>query len=315
MTGYDKLVLVTRKTRLQELIERFNSHGQARFYIEHAGGDFAEYEQEDAVYRRALDATIAEVRGDLKLHVLERALVSTFMFSGHDVVVVLGQDGLVANVAKYTGQQPIIAVNPDPSRHAGVLLPYRPAGLAGALARVIAGRERVRRVTLAEAVLGDGQRLLAFNDIFVGVRTHTSARYRLRIGERGEMQSSSGIIVSTGAGATGWMSSVYQMAARLNRGDRAAAIAPPRFAWEDRRLAFVVREPYPAAPFQADLVDGLVDEHGELTVESLMPAGGVIFSDGMEDDFMQFTSGSIARIRAAAQQACLACPEPAPHRA
>ena len=37
---YKKLVIVTRKTRLQELVERFNTRSQAKFYIEHAGGDF-----------------------------------------------------------------------------------------------------------------------------------------------------------------------------------------------------------------------------------------------------------------------------------
>ena len=42
MASYEKLVLVTRRTRLEELIERFNTRGQAQFYIDHAGGDFAD---------------------------------------------------------------------------------------------------------------------------------------------------------------------------------------------------------------------------------------------------------------------------------
>ena len=37
----EKIVLVTRKTRLEGLIERFNTRAQAKFYIEHSGGDFA----------------------------------------------------------------------------------------------------------------------------------------------------------------------------------------------------------------------------------------------------------------------------------
>ena len=47
---FEKVFVITRKTRLAELVERFNTVGQARFYIEHAGGDFGEYEREDAVY-------------------------------------------------------------------------------------------------------------------------------------------------------------------------------------------------------------------------------------------------------------------------
>lgn len=53
---FNKTVMVTRKTRLEELIERFNTRSQAKFYIEHAGGDFADYEKEDDAYRRALEA-------------------------------------------------------------------------------------------------------------------------------------------------------------------------------------------------------------------------------------------------------------------
>jgi len=55
---------------------------------------------------------------------------------------------------------------------------------------------------MARARLNDGQELLALNDLFIGRRTHVSARYALRVGDYVEDQSSSGIIVSTGAGST-----------------------------------------------------------------------------------------------------------------
>jgi hypothetical protein len=67
---------------------------------------------------------------------------------------------------------------------------------------------------MARATLGDGQSLLAFNDLLVGRKTHVSARYHLIMhGRRSEDQSSSGIIVSTDAGFTGWLSSVLNGAA------------------------------------------------------------------------------------------------------
>ena len=50
---YEKLVIVTRRTRLEELIARFNTPGQARFYIEHSGGYFGDYEREHDAYRRS----------------------------------------------------------------------------------------------------------------------------------------------------------------------------------------------------------------------------------------------------------------------
>src|ERR1700757_5098378 len=123
---YKKLIVVTRKSRLQELVERFNTRSQAKFYIEHAGGDFADYEREDDAYRRSLDVLQRSLEFDIPQQLVDRSLVPTFQFSGNDLVFTLGQDGLVANTAKYVGNQPIIAINPEPSRFDGILLPFSP---------------------------------------------------------------------------------------------------------------------------------------------------------------------------------------------
>ena len=50
----NKIVLVTRPTRLAELVIRFNTVSQAHFYVEHQGADFADYLREDKTYHRAL---------------------------------------------------------------------------------------------------------------------------------------------------------------------------------------------------------------------------------------------------------------------
>jgi NAD kinase len=309
MTSFDKIVLVTRKTRLQELVERFNSRGQARFYIEHAGGSFADYAAEDETYARSLDALHRALDLGLRVQTLERAIVPTFLFAPSDLVVAVGQDGLVANVAKYAGAQPIVAVNPDPARFDGVLLPFAPQQARGAVARMLEGKARVREVTLAEARLADGQRLLAFNDLFIGARSHVSARYAIRIGgavggdaDHGEVQSSSGVLVSTGAGSTGWLSSVFNMAAGVAAFTGGQAGAPPSLTWEDPRLLFVVREPFASKHSSIRLVAGTIEPGRALTIESHMPTGGVIFSDGVPADAMAFDAGATATISAAAQR-------------
>lgn len=302
---YEKLVVVTRRTRLEELITRFNTPGQARFYIEHAGGDFGEYEREHTAYQRALDRLRRDLELGLPRQFLDRALLPTYTFGPVDLVVTVGQDGLVANTAKYAGAQPIVGVNPDPLRYDGILLPFAPEETRMAVTRVLEGKASSRLVTLAEAQLADGQRLLAFNDLFVGARSHVSARYRLRAAGREEVQSSSGLLVSTGAGSTGWMSSVFNMAAGVTRFAGGQAGAGLRLDWEDRRLLFAVREPFRSRHSAVDIVAGLVEADGALEVESLMPSGGVIFSDGIEADFLEFNSGAVARIHPAAQRARL----------
>jgi hypothetical protein len=286
-------------------VERFNSRAQAKFWIERAGGRFGEYEAEDDAYRRSLERIRRDLSLGLPMQEMDRGFVPTYLFSRRDVVIAAGQDGLVANTAKYVGAQPLLGVNPDPERFDGVLLPFSPAGAGEGVRRTLEGKAAVREVTLAEATLNDGQRLLAFNDLFLGPRTHTSARYRIRFGDREEFQSSSGIIVSTGAGSTGWLSSLFNMAAGLSAFAGGKPGSPTTLSWEDRRLVFVVREPFVSRHSAATLTAGLIPDGTYLTIESTMPADGVIFSDGIEKDALSFTSGLMARVGVAAQRARL----------
>lgn len=302
---FKKLIIVTRKTRLEELVARFNTKSQAKFYIEHAGGDFADYEREDDAYRRSLDVLRQSLEFEMPQQFVDRSLVPTFQFQKDDLIFTLGQDGLVANTAKYVGNQPMIAVNPEPARFDGILLPFTPEDARAAAERVLLAKAFIRDVTLAEVTLNDSQRLLAFNDLFIGARSHVSALYRISYGEKRETQSSSGVLVSTGAGSTGWISSVFNMTTGVARFCGGKSGAPVRLRWEDRNLLYVVREPFLSRHSQVSMVAGKLPEGQELKLESLMPSGGVIFSDGMEADFLNFNSGATAKIHAAAQRAHL----------
>ncbi|MEO8699898.1 MAG: NAD+ kinase [Kofleriaceae bacterium] len=299
---YEKIVFVTRKTRLQQLVERFNSKGQAKFYIEHAGGDFADYLREDDAYARSLEVLHRNLDLGLKVHQITREIVPTYLFAPSDLVVAVGQDGLVANVAKYVGAQPVVPINPDPARFDGVLLPFKPYQARAAVTRVLDSTAKIRSITLAEARLADGQRLLAFNDLFVGARSHVSAMYELAVGGKREIQSSSGVLVSTGAGSTGWLSSVFNMAAGIAAFTGGTSGQAMQLGWEDPRLVFVVREPFASRHSHTSVVAGVVAPGESLGLESLMPAGGVIFSDGVVDDALEFNSGAIVAIGAAAQR-------------
>ena len=63
---------------------------------------------------------------------------------------------------------PIVAVNPDPSRIDGLLLPFRTAQAVNAVRQVLDGRVLSIQVTMIDAKLNDGQSMLAFNDLFIG---------------------------------------------------------------------------------------------------------------------------------------------------
>ena len=301
-------IIVKGRTRLESLIERFNTRLQAKFYIERSGGDFLDYEREHDSFHTALDAVQRNLARTLKNKLVDRSFLPSFIFSADQLVITVGQDGLLANTAKYARGIPMIGVNPDPLRYDGVLLPYTVDTFLDGVAQVIAGTANMRTASLAEARLNDGQRLLAFNDLFIGISDHTSARYRITYKGTTEEQSSSGILVSTTAGSTGWLSSVFNMANGIIRSSNEKAKAKrPRKLGEDE-LFFVVREPFLSQRTQVGLTLGSVRAKVPLTIESLMPDRGVIFSDGIGADHLNFNSGSIAAIGLAPEKASLVIP-------
>jgi NAD kinase len=301
-----KIILVVRQTRLDELIARFNTEGQARFYLEHLGADFSDYKLEDTMYKSAVIQAQQQLGTLGRLQVLDRSFIPNFLFGQDDTVVVLGQDGLVANTLKYLDEQLVVGINPDPSRWEGVLLPFRVGDLMKVLPEVLAGRRAVSEVTMARAELNDGQVLYAVNDLFIGARSHISARYRISSGKEEEQHSSSGIIVSTGLGSTGWFRSLMAGAAAIASalsGQEVKAAAP--FRRDAEYLYFTVREPFPSTTSQAGLVIGKVTAGEPLTVVSLMSESGVIFSDGIESDYLEFNAGTRAVIAPAAKKGML----------
>lgn len=297
----NKIILVIRTTRLEELVARFNTVAQAKFYVEHLGADFSDYEVEDWTYKQALGEAQAQLRDLGRLQVLDRHFLPNFIFGRDDTIVVLGQDGLVANTLKYLDTHPVIAVNPDPARWDGVLLPFQIGDLTGIVKEVFKGSRPVREITMARAELNNGQRLYAVNDLFVGQRTHLSARYRIDIGADSEQQSSSGIIVSTGLGATGWFKSIMAGVTGIGQvlGHPVNADIFRTFTWEANYLYYTVREPFPSRSSSTRMVFGELTAEKPMTLVSQMPENGVIFSDGIEQDRLEFNSGTQALITVA----------------
>lgn len=294
-----KIVLVIRKTRLENLVRKYNTIEQAKFVIEHSGSDFSDYILEDSLYKKAVSSLVSALEQIGIVQVLDRDFISNFIFGRDDIIVTAGQDGLTANVLKYLDNQPVIGVNPDQERFDGVLLPFKVKDVSKVVIDLINNERNFKEVTLAKVSLNDGQSLLGVNDIFIGQRTHTSAQYILSQKNKEERQSSSGIIISTGLGSTGWFKSILRGASGIagscvNKHIELTQIDD--FKWNSDFLYYTVREPYPSKWTKADMVFGKVEKRTSLKIQSLMPENGVIFSDGIESDYLEFNAGSCAEI-------------------
>ncbi|MHC4778169.1 MAG: diacylglycerol kinase catalytic domain-containing protein [Planctomycetota bacterium] len=298
----NKIVLVVRETRLDGLVKRYNTLGQAKFYVEHLGADFSDYLLEHDNYKRAAALAESALRRLGRIQVLERRFLPNFVFGKNDLVVALGQDGLVANTLKYLDGHLTIGVNPDPDRWDGVLLPFLVEDLDEVVRDVFKDRRPSTSISMARAELTDGQTLHGVNDLFIGARTHVSARYAIDTGGRSENQSSSGIIVSTGLGSSGWLKSVLAGAKAISGALTGAHSAPGgtgEFRWDADYLYYSVREPFPSRTTGASIVLGKVTSSVPLTITSHMSGNGVVFSDGIESDFLEFNSGMTATITVA----------------
>jgi NAD kinase len=282
-------VIVTRATEYEELLRRHGTREQARFFLASRGRQIEEVEERHRTLRAAVDAVLAAVPLRWRRALVPRADLDRFLFEPEDVVVAVGQDGLVANVAKYLDGQVVIGVNPSRALFDGVLVQHAPEEARHVLPLAAEGKGRVEARTLVEARTSDGQRLVALNEIFVGHRSHQSARYALQLDDRRERQASSGLIVATGTGATGWARSI-------TRARREAVPLPPPAS---RDLIFLVREAFPSVTTGAALTEGTLAPGAALRVTSEMNDGGVVFGDGIEDDHLDFHWGQDVTIEAA----------------
>lgn len=290
-----KLVVITRRTRYQELLHQYGTRGQAEFYLRHLGESFSHYEQEHKALNAAYAGVMETARAVGRVQMLERAFLPSYRFAPDDIIIVAGQDGLVANTLKYLSGQPVIAVNPLPQTFDGVLLPFRPDELAGVLRRQLHNRFTVKSITMARVSTNRGEQLLAVNDLFIGSAGHASARYGIFVGSQQEQQSSSGVIVSTGLGSTGWLRSVLTGASAV-AGQPAHPELQAGFPWDSNFLYYSVREPFPSKTSATSLVFGKVDAAVPLRLQSRMAQRGVIFSDGIENDFIDFSAGTLAEV-------------------
>ncbi|WP_457255521.1 hypothetical protein [Pedococcus sp. P5_B7] len=288
-----RVVVVHRRTELEALLDRHGTRGAAEFFLRQRGRDLAGVEAAHEAQAEALREVAGAVPGDWRRGVVERADLPRFLFAADDVVVVVGQDGLVANAAKYLDGQPVVGIDPWPGAGAGGLVHPAPAHLRHVLLQASSGAAAVQRRTMVQASTDDGQRLLALNEVFVGHQSHQTARYRLAVDDLTERQASSGLVVSTGTGATGWCAS---LAAERHSG---LALPTP----EDGRLAWFVREAWPSPTTGTALTEGLLTA-GTLGLEVLSDRL-VVFGDGMENDNLELSWGQRIEVGLAAQTLAL----------
>ena len=139
-----RVVVVSRPSERDELLLRHGTLQQARFFLESRGQRLDDVLARHEVLEAALHAVTAAVPARWRRARVTRHELDRFLFEPDDVVVAVGQDGLVANVAKYLRGQPVIGVNPSTALYPGVLVRHPPRGGGRSAGHVRARRAAVR---------------------------------------------------------------------------------------------------------------------------------------------------------------------------
>lgn len=195
-------------------------------------------------------------------------------------MLTLGGDGTFVKAAHFVENALILGINSNPKTSEGALTSID-IGEIDKIKYVNQSKYQVIERQRADIIL-NGKTLeeKAVNEVYIGAASqfHTS-RYKIKFKQKEEEHRSSGIIVSTGTGSEAWF---------LSAGGKP-------FHYNERKLRFIVREPYVGKKvFIPSLLDGEFFEGERLIVESTRDFGGII---AINDSTYEFNTGDIVEVK------------------
>jgi NAD kinase len=185
-------------------------------------------------------------------------------FKGKDLIISVGGDGTVLNTSHYTLDETPVLIVKSTKGSTGELCEIDADNFENALEKILTGNFKIEKWTRAEGCFGK-RKIFALNEIYVGTRFNPSmARYELAHKDKSELQMSSGVVVTTGTGSTGWYANI--------------PVIGKAFPKDAKELRFCVREPKVAATYA--MLHGVLLPGEILRIRSKMNIDGCISFDG-----------------------------------
>lgn len=281
-----RIVLVRRTTEYESLLKEHGTPQMAAFKLKQKGLELEEVERLHHLVLAASAHVLGAVPTTWRKAWVLREELDRFRFDPSDVIMAVGWDGLVPNVAKYLTGQPVFGVNPFSA--AQQMMKWGPIAASKIYKDLDAVlKDHVEDRTMVKVTLSDGRSLVAMNEIFCGHRSHQSAKYDISHSGKTEYHSSSGLIVSTGTGMTGW---ALSLSGAMKIDPSAHAVVKPTRPF----LLFLVREAWTGPGTGTSIQHGIIAPATPLSVVSKIQDGGILFGDGIESDYLDFNWGEKA---------------------
>ncbi len=202
-------------------------------------------------------------------------------------VISFGGDNHFQYVAHFLDKQFLIGMNSDPARSDGALAYFTVQDIKRVLKKLEEGDFLIEEWTRLQIEINNKKiETLAVCEVFVGetARKDMSRHILLYKGKK-EEQKSSGILIATGAGSTGWYDSSVRYLYRNGN----------KFSKTEKTVRFLVTEPYRGKISGFSLLEGELLPDEKLTIQSLNDSSGKILIDAQQE--FDFQRGSTCRIQ------------------
>ncbi|MFH0936911.1 MAG: hypothetical protein V1808_01300 [Candidatus Daviesbacteria bacterium] len=206
--------------------------------------------------------------------VIGRNRLNKTIAAGANLIIALGGDNHFLYVSHFINGQLLLGINSDPTSSEGALTYFTVKSLKDFWSKLEADDFKIEEwPRLQIALNGKKIQALATGDIFIGEsRRENMSRYLISLDGQEEEQKSSGLLITTGAGSTGWYDSACHYL--FENGNK--------FPKTKQEARYLVTEVYRGklskyqmleggfGPGQKLIISSLNDSSGEISIDSLV---------------------------------------------
>lgn len=277
----EEIVIGRKTTRYEGNLKKYGSHEALGERISY--DKLGERVEDHWDYQKTLSELESEFESaGVDCHIVRVPVNSCEVFENKDLIVSLGGDGTTLRTSHYIKDDtPLLPLRTG--RSIGVLCSGE-ADKAGSIIERLLEDDFSIEERMRVAAEFRGRKEYALNEVMVGNKYPRPSYYKLLFKGKEEEQGSSGVVVSSGSGSTGWYGNVWETSNLKS------------FPRDSKKLRYIVREPMRVEEEGLELLHGEIEEGEEFKIESLMDFNGVICFDSALKFMYDFPLGDTVKL-------------------
>ena len=221
------------------------------------------------------------------VRVVNRNEITKDLVSKYKLVITLGGDNHFQYVSHFIKDSLILGINNDPERSEGALNSITSNEIESVIPKILDDDFKIETWTRLETSVEDITiSTLAVSEIYIGEESrYTMSRHQLIHNNDVEEQKGSGLLISTGAGSTGWFDSAIR---DLHPNGKV-------ISRDAKEVQFLLTEPHKGKFSIYKMTHGIIKENDVFEIISLNDSDGVLLIDSLEK--IKIKEGSKIKIK------------------